>query len=563
MSDIETRARRAGAAARDEARARLERLDEPAFARAGGSRGRRMLVAACAAAVLLVVVSVLLDVTPVPTIDPVTPPDAWPDPVAEEAMLPVPDVGEVLAAYLEDGRPVFVSHAVEGDVVVLDGVVPGAGPRMAHLNAFCPSSGWFEDPWYASRFNRWGDYTAGPSPTAMPAYPSELSADGSAVRVIGPVEPAPQRGETRGQQQPPEGPACVEEDGGTGEGMVLHRPPDPLPELDSDQIPTDRWVWASLVVGGETGRPVVCDADGTCPPGAPAVADVEEDRDGTLRDRTPTPYLARATEQGTVRLLAPADRTLSGWAAWPPEQRLFAMPEPGQAAPAYLVDNTPLFVVHTRDGNVHVLDPTPPEQPIMLVGWCEADRTFASADGSQFAPDGSPQAGPATQGLSAYPHQVIEVGETHGVAVTGSPTPSTASAPEQPPATSSCDRQDLVAHAPADQEHVYEQGVHLSGERWTWVRMRIERVDGELYLCTGSDQPCGQLGDPDIGALCEPSDTPDDPDDPDSLACRPYRDPVVTTLGASPTTAPQLLLVHAHDNGRTVDVRQPVAASQP
>lgn len=311
MSDLDTRARRAGAAARTEAAARLDRFGSPALdTTRRGHRGGTLAVATGTVALLLIGLAVLLDLTPVPTIDAVAPPGDVDDPVAEDGVLPVPDEGEVLAAYLDDGRPVFVSHPVAGDVVVLDAEVPHIG-SIHHLNAFCPSSRWFEDPWYGSRFTGWGDYTDGPSPTGMPAYPTTRSADGTSVRVTGPPQQPTDRGELRGEPQNPQGPACVDAVSLT-EAIVLHRLPETLPELDGHEVPGDRWVWASLVLDSEDGRAVVCDADGTCPDEAPPVADLHEVDDEAFADRRPGPYLARA-DDGTVRLLAPADLTLTPW----------------------------------------------------------------------------------------------------------------------------------------------------------------------------------------------------------------------------------------------------------
>ena len=313
MSDLDTRARRAGAAARHEARARFERLGPlPTAPRRTHQRRLTAVIATGTVAVLAVVLVVLLDLTPVPSIDAVAPPGDVPDPVAEDGVLPVPGEGEVLAAYLDDGRPVFVAHPVAGDVLVLDGEVPHIG-SIHHMNAFCPSSRWFEDPWYASRFNFWGDYTDGPAPTAMPAYPSTVSDEGTRVRVTGPPEPAPGRDEPRGQQQSPEGPACIDGTPPETAALVLHRVPETRPDLDGHEVPSDRWVWANLVLANADGRAVVCDAVGACPPEAPSIAGVEDLDDEVAADRRPHPYLARADDDGTVHLLAPADRTRTLW----------------------------------------------------------------------------------------------------------------------------------------------------------------------------------------------------------------------------------------------------------
>lgn len=128
-------------------------------------------------------------------------------PVAEDGVLPVPAVGEALPAYLEDGRPVFVSHPEEGDVVVVDAEDSRTVGGWRQLVTYCPSSGWFTEARHASRFNGWGEWTGGPSPAGLAPYPSELIDDGNAVRVTGPRQAHPGRDVVHDQR--PQGPPCV------------------------------------------------------------------------------------------------------------------------------------------------------------------------------------------------------------------------------------------------------------------------------------------------------------------------------------------------------------------
>jgi hypothetical protein len=78
--------------------------------------------------------------------------------------------------------------------------------------------------------------------------------------------------------------------------------------LDADEVPGDRWVWASLHLDERGGQVVVCDADGGCPADAPTG---EPDQSGWLADHEgrgvpqPTVWLARAGD-GVIELRRPA-----------------------------------------------------------------------------------------------------------------------------------------------------------------------------------------------------------------------------------------------------------------
>lgn len=332
--DIETRAKAAGAAARTEARHRAGTLERPDVA----SRARRnvrpalLAVAGCLAAV--VVASTLLsqpDTARVPAIDPVAPPAPAPgeplDPVADDGVLPVPEVGDAIPAHLDDGTPVFVSHPADGEVVVLNAVDPHTTLGIGKLVAYCESSAWFEDLFHGSRFTGWGDWTGGPSPTGLASFPSELAEDGATVQVVGAADPAPARDEPRGPDQSPQGPSCDTGDtGDTGHAAArMHTVPDAGLELDGRAVRIDRWVWTELVVGGYDDLLVVCDLDGTCDERAPTVdgaAMAGEYRGidpGAALDAGPNIYLARSTPQGTIDLIVPAEPADAGLftAIWP------------------------------------------------------------------------------------------------------------------------------------------------------------------------------------------------------------------------------------------------------
>jgi hypothetical protein len=314
MMDMEERARRAGEAARAEALARASRLvaPEPRTARPWTT----VLVAAgIGLAALLVVFAVASStVPPRLEIDPVAPVPADP---AEG--LPVPDVGDAVAAQLADGAPVFVTQPVPGEVLVLDAVDPHDPRGLRKVVVFCRSSAVFEDPRYGSRFDQWGNWLGGPAPTGLARYPSESAADGSTVRVVGDRGPAPARDAHRDGPGQVEGASCQLDEGSEVSEWVSHRPPEQVPSLDGDAIPRDRWVWASLLLAGPVDRLVVCETDGTC--GAGPIITTNIGAAQPDREVPPTSFLvlARSIGVGQVEgVFSPSTLLLRPDAAWHP-----------------------------------------------------------------------------------------------------------------------------------------------------------------------------------------------------------------------------------------------------
>lgn len=319
-TDLDERARRAGVELRSLADERATSMRPPGAGTAPTRRRPLVLTGAAAAVVVLVVAAGLaMDGGPAELeIDPVSPtvPDESveqpPGPVADEdGWLPVPEVGEVTAGYRADATPVFVTHPADGEVLVLDPISPHRSSELDKLVAFCPSSGWFEEFYHGSMFNAWGDWTGGPAPTSLPAYPTELDANGTRVRITGELQPAPARDVPRGEDQSRVGPSCFEHGGGPAD-IVGHRPPPSPPSLAGDEIPAERWVWATLVLGGEPDQVMVCDPDGRCRPDAPKVT-FSLGQVGTQIERTPVTYLVRREADGRIRVLHPADPTDGGY----------------------------------------------------------------------------------------------------------------------------------------------------------------------------------------------------------------------------------------------------------
>lgn len=551
MTDIEPRAERAGAALRDEARELVARMSRPGEVRGSGSPRRFAAVAAGMAVAVAATVVLVGDEGGIPVIDGVAGDPAAP--VAVDGVLPVPEEGDVLAAYLEDGSPVFVAYPEAGEVLVLD-ALGTHDPGFGKLVAYCPSSGWFEDLYHGAKFTIWGDWVGGPAPSGLPAYPVELAADAATVRVTGPAGEAPAREDPRGERYEPRGPSCAPDESGSSDVIVAHRPSHPVTAVAGRDLPTDGWTWATVVVGGEPGRLVACEPDGTCPPDAPAVAADVNQPTGTLVDRTAAVYLARMGSDGAVELRRPAHPDDARRRASIAAEPLLALPKTGETSATYLADGTPVFVTRPDDDTLHVLDPTSPTVPAELVAWCGATGQF-SHGGSTFGADGRPVAGPATSSLASYPHEVVAVGETAGIRITGEAL--ILSEPHRTvtdPTARRCES-GWLAHAPPADEYVAEQGTSVNHERWTWVRMPIAAVGDDLYLCSlGMHAPsCG-----------EPSDTqtvcPDVDEDGAPAGCHPLADPRIVTPGLEPTDEPVLLLVRADPDQRTVNVRRPAGS---
>lgn len=557
--DLDDRAHRAGAGLRALASERAASMRPPGTTVARPRRRATVLVAAAAAVVALVVGTVLVtDVGPTLQIDPVspttpdTPSEQPPGPVADaEGWLPVPEVGAVTAAYRSDLTPVFVTHPADGEVFVLDPVDPHRPFELDTLVAFCPSSGWFEDLYHGSRFNAWGDWTGGPAPAGLAAYPVELDDDGTRIRITSDLEPNPARDEPRGPDQGPVGPGCAV-DRDQPADIVGHRPPPAVPTLHGDEVTGRRWVWATLVLGGEPDDIRVCAPDGSCPPDAPPVT-FAVGRPGTQLERTPVTYLVRLEDDGRVRVLHPADPTDGGYLQLTVrDQALLSVPAPGSAAAVTLRDNTPVFAITTDAGDIHLLAAWSPDDPARLLGWCPSDQRLHGAS-TRYAPDGR-NLDVSGQDLPAYDIAIDDVGDDQGIRITRRPaeTDDDAAPSTELGSTPTCSG-DLVVHQPTSDEPVFDSpdGIQLNGERWAWVRMSVQQRDGERYLCSLADAVpgCGVPHPEHTNCLGAEVDRP--------AACPPLQDPVVTTPNIDPHDERRLLLVRASDDGTTARVRIP------
>ena len=168
--------------------------------------------------------------------------------------LPVPDRGSASAGYLDDGTPVFVSHANDGTVRVLDALDPHLDGKLI---AYCPQVDRLLEPRAGSTYLLDGTWTGGPSPADLSRYPAETTDDGARVVVSGPVEASEGRS---AEQRDFTGMRC--------DDVVMHDPDRSEPDLPvREAVPDDgSWGWAYVRLEVFDDRSLIlCDALRGCP----------------------------------------------------------------------------------------------------------------------------------------------------------------------------------------------------------------------------------------------------------------------------------------------------------
>jgi cytochrome b6-f complex iron-sulfur subunit len=82
--------------------------------------------------------------------------------------------------------------------------------RCVHLGCkvpWCQSSQWLECPCHGSRYNRWGEWQAGPAARGLDRFPLRVE-NGEVLVNTGEIVTGPSR-QTPSLDQPPEGPSCL------------------------------------------------------------------------------------------------------------------------------------------------------------------------------------------------------------------------------------------------------------------------------------------------------------------------------------------------------------------
>ena len=124
---------------------------------------------------------------------------------AGSSFVDIPPIGDVAAASLVDGRPVFIVHHKDGSLSVIDGISTHVPRGLAVAVAWCSTSRTFDDVYHGSKWTEDGVYMLGPAPTGLATYETNVLADGT-VGVGAQLAPSP-RG-TATDFIPP-GPFCV------------------------------------------------------------------------------------------------------------------------------------------------------------------------------------------------------------------------------------------------------------------------------------------------------------------------------------------------------------------
>jgi cytochrome b6-f complex iron-sulfur subunit len=100
-------------------------------------------------------------------------------------------------------------EAVLSDNVALMTLFTQSCPHLGCAVPWCQSSQWFECPCHGSRYNRYGEWQAGPAPRGLDRFPSFIDGDGQLVVDLGNLLTGPSR-TSNILEQNAEGPNCVE-----------------------------------------------------------------------------------------------------------------------------------------------------------------------------------------------------------------------------------------------------------------------------------------------------------------------------------------------------------------
>jgi hypothetical protein len=291
-TDLDTLARSAGTAVRDEVAGRALRPDELLGAARHRRERRRSVAAGGLVALVLLVGAVVLG--PLlgddgPRIDAI-----GSDEDQVRAVLDVPADGEVAAAWLDDGTPVFVSSVGE-EVLVLDPVMEG-GRWVPSLAVHCDRGAGpavFQGPQHGQLWDLRGRYLGGPAPADLGRYEGRAAGDGQ-VAVLGDriaAEGRSQDEDARG------GPGCFYTASGDHVDDTLRHRPEEGAYHHARDLPANRWSWVYVRVASIRGELRVC--DDRCVDGDPTLAtpvDMEPPTEPRL-------YLARPTDDGGVELI--------------------------------------------------------------------------------------------------------------------------------------------------------------------------------------------------------------------------------------------------------------------
>ncbi len=187
-------------------------------------------------------------------------------------------------------------------------------------------------------------------------------------------------------------------------------------------------------------------------------------------------------------------------ATWPGGTNVLPIPAPGKAAPAFLADGSPVFVVTTEGGSTHVLSAVSTHKPFgigELIGWCPGSQTFLDpSHGSTWFATGTYLGGPAPTGLVPYGFTVLAGGELRvGTALA---PPARGVGVRTPITGPFCNQRGVGTSGMVSPAGVPPSAIrlspraatHVSTTSWIAVRGRLVVTSTTAQLCPGVDRSC-------------------------------------------------------------------------
>ena len=123
------------------------------------------------------------------------------------ALAPPTMTSPAVAGWLDDGTPYIVVRHEDGTLTAVEAISPHvATGGIRKLIGWCASSRTFDDPFHGSKFDEYGRYLLGPSPTGLATFHVEPSSSTPGFRLGERVPPPPRGVETTR----PQGPFCLD-----------------------------------------------------------------------------------------------------------------------------------------------------------------------------------------------------------------------------------------------------------------------------------------------------------------------------------------------------------------
>jgi hypothetical protein len=188
---------------------------------------------------------------------------------ASEPVLQAPPPGEAIAGFTEGGVPFLVVRHEGGSLTAVEAISPYlADGSVRQLLGWCAARRTFDDPSGGAKFDEYGRYVSGPSPSGLARLDVEIVTEDPLTFRLGDLQPPLPRDEVGDR---PTGPSCLEA-GSTLRPGIAAGGLSPA-ELAAAEPPIEgtRWSVDGTLVLSPTGEARLCDgyADGVCSDGAP------------------------------------------------------------------------------------------------------------------------------------------------------------------------------------------------------------------------------------------------------------------------------------------------------